>query len=286
MPNYKAPYCYAPKSPGGAWIFERNGYRTRLPRSRAEPWYSPDYALAMLQSGLRPKQVLYVLQQLPCSLAAAVHGYRLSRRFAAGYQQVIDDAAERLCDLFGWADLRALGEVDVRRMLPEGWGAKATLTVLRAVLRYACAAGLVADNPASRVVVPSRARCSEAAPVISDGDITKLFRVLPRQSPERVAVALMIHTGEDLKGAMRISPDDPRAGRLLWRHPALQEELPPSGDAAQPYVRQPGCKSITRSDVARRLARAADEVGIPGPSRATLRALHCERVADVIAGAV
>lgn len=275
-PAFKAPYTHALRSNGDVprWAFERKGYRARLPEGMVEPWYSPEYADALVQSGFRGIQVRRALQSLPHSMASGLLRRRQSERQRAlspSYRKRLDRAAERLCDLFGWVDLRGLNVVSMNALLRAGErGAQNTLTVLRCVL----------EEHTAHKGIPA---LSEVKGQIGEDDLCRFLRFMPMYSPERVALMLMIHTGEDLGSVMQITPNDTRSYKALWQSPDLIKELPFPHDIKEPYVAASGGKSIDKSIISNRFRDAAAHAALPEPTRSALRHLHSERVSEAIA---
>jgi len=245
-----------------SWAFERKGYRTRLPADLPEPWYSREYADALAASGLHGIQLRRVLQGLPHSLSAGLLAWRKATPGRPSTH--LDRAAERLCQRYGWVDRRTLTEAGLLALLPPGEAGSAdALCVLRAVLKTET------DQQAARRQ-------------ITEADLCRFLEVMPRYSPERVALLLMIHTGEDLGAVLTLAPDDPRSYSALWRAPDLIRELPRPRNPRMPYVLQAGGNGLLPATVTKRLAAAAAIVGTPMPRRRTLRDLHDECVAKAI----
>lgn len=285
MSDIVAPYVRKVHSPRHKpiWRFERKGHRTHLPRDMAEPWYSRECAEALIHSGLRNMQARRVFEGLPFSLAAGLLAWRKSARFRAysgAHRTRLDMASERLCERLGWVDLRDMDQATVASVLPSGRRpAEASLTVLRAVF---AAAGQNADDLALRVPPPTAKR---DRPEISSEGLGRLLDLLPADSPDRMALLLMVYTGTNLASAMRIVPKDPCVPPAVWRASGLVRELPQTGSCTLPYVRSAQGGRIARQAVEERLSNAAALAGVPTPSRASLGGLYVDSVAETIVGA-
>ena len=136
LSDAKAPYVYAnrDRNRNPRWRFRRKGYCCPLPVGHGEPWFSRAYLEALGQSGLSAPATYTVLRQIPNTLAAALHCWRLLGRTSGARSHTERLAADDLMCAFGWMDVRAITPDLVQTMAGSGRGSIQRARVLRTVV--------------------------------------------------------------------------------------------------------------------------------------------------------
>lgn len=179
---------------------------------------------------------------IPGSLAALVRSYCASPEYgqlAAVTRETYRNRMNMLCCSHGKTPVAALSREQVRAIM----GAKAAtpamanglLKVLRILMRHALDDGWRRDDPTYRVK-GLRSR-SDGWPSWSDGDIARFEAYHHSGSRARLAMALLLYTGQRRGDVVRMGRQDAHGGRIAVRqqktgvrlslpvHPALQAEL-------------------------------------------------------------
>ncbi|MCB1471206.1 MAG: hypothetical protein KDK08_29480 [Rhizobiaceae bacterium] len=278
MSAFRAPFTstYTRKDGGIVWTFRRGGHYAQLPHNTSEPWYTQCYASSLAASGLTVRRVFEVLISLPHSLAQVIHVYRMRRgetTLAAGYRRELDDAAQALCDRFGWHDATRLSGDDLLSMARACPFPYVAMRVLRAAFRDAFVQGVLTVDPAEELELPEHRPPRGHTVQWADADLATFNANTAPGSHERVALYLMLHLGVRRHELLSLTPEHV-AAPARRNHPELLVEL-----AASPKWRMTH-RSAAALDV------VTSELGLPAVSKHALRRLNAARVGDVIAGVV
>lgn len=238
----------------------------------------------------------------PGSIAAMLIAYYRSAGWAelkpktqATYRAILDRFRERFGDL----PADALTAVHVRKMIDAGAakpGATRTLMKrLRGAYAFALSRGLVPHNPFVGVRLPREGRGFRPW---SEADIQRFLSYWPEGSRARLALLLLLHTGQRRSDVVRMGPMDVRDGVLtitqakgrqgqpactldLPLHPELIDALAEIPSSASAFLMTAYGKPMSAAGFSGWFTECAGKAGLPlGSSPHGLRKAAARRLAE------
>ena len=205
---------------------------------------------------------------------------------------------DRICDSHGTKPCNRIEPVNIRRLRDEmsdrPEAANSFLKTLRQLFGFAASYGLMTTNPA-REIPYIRAR-GDGFHTWTEAEIAKFEKTHPINSPARLAMAIMLYTGQRRSDAIRLGRQHIRDGHLEFTqhknrarspislsiriHPKLQEiiEANPSGNL-QFIVTEFG-KPFSDAGFGNRFRKWCDEAGLFNCTAHGLRKSSATRLAD------
>ena len=213
-PSFKYVQRYKDRHGKVRHYFRRPGYRrVALPGEPGSPSFTSAYNQALNGAPVGP-----VCRAPTGSLSSVLFDYYQSASWAdlkpqtqATYRAILDRFRERFGDL----PADALTSAHVRKLIDSGAdkpGATRTLMKrLRGVYAFAVSRGLVRHNPFAGVALP---REGKGFRPWSDAEIDQFLAYWPEGSRARLALLLLLHTGQRRSDVVRMGPRDLRCGVL------------------------------------------------------------------------
>jgi integrase len=166
------------------------------------------------------------------------------------------------------------------------------LNTLRALIAFAIDAGICADDPTLGVKRP-KIKAGDGFKMWEEADIAKFEARHPLGTIERLALALLLCTGQRRSDVVRMGPQHVEGDMIRVRqqktgtplmiplHPDLSaaiDAMPPSGHLT--LLATAFGKSRTAAGLGTRFREWCDEAGCPGISAHGLRKAMCRRLAE------
>jgi integrase len=279
------------------FYFRRPGFkRIALPGMPGSSEFMDAYA----EAGQTPAPPVGVRQIRPGTINALAVSYFNSRDFRklapstqASYRGFID----RLCEKDGDKPVGGVGGlkrenivVMMDRLSDQPVAANALLKMLRVLMKHAVDTGFRQDNPA-RDISAIRIK-SEGYHSLTEEEIAQFEATHPIGSPERLAFALLLHTGQRRGDVIRMGPQHIRDGFLhvkqsktgaeLWIPvtPQLQEIIAASPVNQLTFIVSELGKPYTATGFSNWFRKACDKAGLPHCSAHGLRSragLSCRK---------
>ena len=208
------------------FYFRRLGFkRVALPGMPG----SSEFMAACAEAGETPAPLIGLRQILPGTfnaLAASYFGSAAFRKLAPTTQASYRGFIDRLCEADGDKPVAGLQRKHIvvmmdRRTQPVA--ANALLKMLRVLMKHAVDTGFREDNPA-RDISAIRIK-SEGYHSWTEEEIAQFEATHPIGSPERLAFALLLHTGQRRGDVIRMGPQHIRDGYLHVKQSKTGAEL-------------------------------------------------------------
>ena len=257
---------------------------------------SAEFMAAYAEAGETPAPPVGLRQIRPGTINALAVSYFNSAAFRklapttqASYRGFID----RLCEEDGDKPVAGLQRKHIvakmdQRTAPVA--ANALLKMLRVLMKHAVDTGFRQDNPA-RDVSPIRVK-SEGNHSWTEEEIAQFEAAHPIGSPERLAFALLLHTGQRRGDVIRMGPQHIRDGFLhvkqaktgaeLWipLTPQLQEIIAASPVNQLAFIVSELGKPYTATGFSNRFRKDCDKAGLPHCTAHGLRKAAARRLAE------
>lgn len=283
--------------------FRRKGRRKiRLPGLPGSPEFMTAYKAAL--SGMNAPQTAS-----PARREKAVRGsfrWLCEQYFMSAEFKQLNERTKRIrrrtldeiCGLHGKKPTNRIEPVHVRKLRDEKAerpeAANSLLKTLRQLFGYAAAVGLMHFNPARDV--PYLRSGGTGFHTWSEAEIAQFEETFPTNSMPRLAMALMLYTGQRRSDAIRLGRQHLRDGRLEFTqhknrarspvtlsikvHPKLQQIVDASGAGNLQFIVTEFGKPFTDAGFGNRFRKWCDEAGLPQCSAHGLRKAATTRLAE------
>lgn len=299
MARLKLPrYVKAARNRHGSvyYYLNRPGYAlVRLPGSPYSTAFMDAYDTAM--SG-QQRSPIGASRTRPGSVKAVWVAYKESSDFKIlkpSTKATYTNWGERFVEKNGDNPMSALTRLSVQKLIDakaeKPSGANNLLRLLRMLSRFAVDRGMLRDNP-TRGVKPVKIK-STGFRTWSEDDIRKFEEFYPIGTRERLALALLLYTGQRRSDVVKLGPQNVRDGRIHLRqqktgthlaipiHSALKAVLEATHTKHLTFLVAQGSKSFSAAGFGNLFRQWCVDAGIDaGLSPHGLRKAMCRRLAE------
>ncbi len=277
----------------GFWYFERPGFpRVRLPGLPWSPKFMEAYEAALSGEPI-PIGAKSVQPGTMGELVAKYYGSSSFKNLERSTQQVYRRIIERIRERHGAKRVSDLEIKHVRRLVSEiqaPTAAKRFLSILRILLEHAVSAGMIDQNPAATVRAPKNK--TKGFHTWTEDEVAQFEAHWPVGTRERLAMALMLYTGQRRSDIVRMGPQHVRGGMLTITQCKTRADVvmpllesldsilrgSPSGHLAFLVTAQG--KPFTAAGFGNWFREACDAAGLPQCSAHGLRKASAVRLAE------
>jgi integrase len=234
-------------------------------------------------------------RSVPGTVSAAIAAYYLDASFLAlaeGSRKMRRAILERFRAAHGDKRLALMQQHNVAAMLGtmKPFASRNWLKTLRGLMQFAIAAELRFDDPTA-AIKPAKAR-SGTIHTWTEREIEQFEARHPIGTRPRLAMALMLYTGQRRSDAVRMGPQHVRAGVLAVRqqktgrhleipvHPQLAAIIDASPSGHLTFLTAAGGKPFSTAGFGNVFRQWCDEAGLPQCSSHGLRKAQCRRLAE------
>ena len=277
----------------GFWYFERKGYaRVRLP---GLPW-SPEF-MAAYEAALGGKPLPIAAKNVhPGTMADLIAKYYSSAAFGSlerSTQQVYRRIIERIREQHGTKPVGLLEPRHVRKFASEiqkPTAAKRFVSILRVLLEHGIACGMIDSNPATGIKGPKVKTLGFHS--WTEEEIAQFESSHEPGTRERLALALLLYTGQRRSDVVRMGPQHVRDGALrivqkktgaelcIPVHPELTAIIQASTNEHMAFLITAQGKPFTSAGFGNWFREACNVAGLPRCSAHGLRKAAARRLAD------
>lgn len=273
----------------------RRGRRPRiaLPGEPGSADFVAAYNAALAGFVVRPP--IGVERSQPGTVAAAIAAYYTDQRFlvlAPSSRQMRRAILERFRESHGDKRIGTLHQARIVRMLGtmRPFAARNWLKTLRGLLQFAVAIGLRPDDPSAGIEL-AKAREGHRH-TWSEEEIARFERCHPVGSRPRLAMALLLYTGQRRADVVRMGPQHVAGGLLAVRqqktrtmlqiplHPSLAAILVASATGNLAFLVTAAGAPFTAAGFGNAMRQWCDEAGLPECTAHGLRRGQCRRLAE------
>jgi integrase len=289
-------YCHHKQDRhGGAgfWYYERRGFpRIRLP---GLPW-SPEF-MAAYEAAIKGKPLPIGAKNVPSgSMADLIAKYYASAAFLGlerSTQQVYHRIVEKIREDHGHravADLEAKYIRILAARIQKPTAAKRFISILRVLLAHGVECGLIERNPAEGIKGPKVKTVGFHS--WTEGEIAQFEARHEAETRERLALALLLYTGQRRSDVVRMGPQHVRDGelRIVQKKTRAELSIPVHPELAAIIETWPGGhmaflvtahgKPFTAAGFGNWFREACNAAGLPHCSAHGLRKAAARRLAD------
>ena len=289
-------YCHHKKDRHGGpgfWYFERRGYpRVRLP---GLPW-SPAF-MAAYEAALSGKALPIASKNVhPGTMADLIAKYYASATFQGlerSTQQVYRRIIERFREQHGDKLVKALETRHVRQFVSavqQSHAARRFLSIMRILLEHGVNCGMIDVNPAATVKAPKTK--TKGFHTWTEAEIAQFEAHHALGTRERLAMTLLLYTGQRRSDVVRLGRQHIRDGRLslvqkktdtevsIPVHPELSAVVETSGNGHMAFLVTAQGKPFTAAGFGNWFREVCDSIGLPQCSAHGLRKAAARRLAE------
>lgn len=263
-----------------------------LPGNPGSPEFQRAYSLAMAGLAAKPAKEP---RSAPGSIDAVIAAYYQHNSFlalASTTRAMRRAILERFRSRYGTLRVSTLRRKDVADILGrmKPWAARNWIKTLRGLMAFAIETDVRRDDPTAGIE-PPKAREGRIHTWTED-EIAQFEHVHPIGSRARLAMALLLYTGQRRSDVVRMGPQhmlrsriavtQQKTGRSLWVpiHPALQAILDGTSTGHLNFLIAGGGKPFTAAGFGNWFRQTCDEAGLSACSAHGLRKAACRRLAE------